>query len=104
MIDGVSIKDDPVRCKSVTAFIPDTPDLYHHLTGIAYINFIGDIFEVDQSTREELTRKYAEAFELTANLGDSISSYSHGMKQKLAIIAALIHSPKLLILDEPFVG
>ncbi len=104
LIDGISIKEDPVACKRVTAFIPDSPDLYEHLTGIAYINFIGDIFQIDQSTREALTKEYADAFQLTANLGDSISSYSHGMKQKLAIIAALIHSPKLLILDEPFVG
>lgn len=104
LIDGVSIKKDPVKCKRVTAYIPDNPDLYDHLTGIGYLNFIGDIFEVDKHDREQAIEKYAGALELTANLGDSISSYSHGMKQKLAIISALIHKPKLLVLDEPFVG
>lgn len=104
LIDGVSIKTDPVGCKMKTAFIPDNPDLYEHLTGIAYLNFIGDIYEVSKSERELLIKKHADDLELTDNLGDSISSYSHGMKQKLAIIAALIHKPKLLVLDEPFVG
>jgi ABC-2 type transport system ATP-binding protein len=104
LIDGISIKSDPVSCKKRTAYIPDNPDLYEHLTGIAYLNFIGDIYEVKKFDRETLIEKYADAFELTGNLGDTISSYSHGMKQKLAIIAALIHRPKLLILDEPFVG
>jgi len=104
LIDGVSIKRNPVYCKKVTAYIPDNPDLYEHLSGIAYLNFIGDIYEVEKSDRRHLIEKYADAFELTSNLGDSISSYSHGMKQKLAIISALIHSPKLLVLDEPFVG
>jgi ABC-2 type transport system ATP-binding protein len=103
-IDGLSIKKDPVACKKITAYIPDNPDLYEHLTGIGYLNFIGDIFEVNKFDRETLIEKYADAFELTSNLGDAISSYSHGMKQKLAIIAALIHRPKLLVLDEPFVG
>ncbi|MDF2944595.1 MAG: hypothetical protein K0S01_3453 [Herbinix sp.] len=103
-IDGISIKKDPVACKKRTAFIPDNPDLYEHLSGIGYLNFIGDIYEVNKFDRETLIEKYSDAFELTQNLGDSISSYSHGMKQKLAIIAALIHRPKLLILDEPFVG
>jgi ABC-2 type transport system ATP-binding protein len=104
IIDGISIKSDPVQCKRVTAYIPDSPDLYDHLTGIGYLNFIGDIFEVSKADREQVIGKYADAFELTPNLGDSISSYSHGMKQKLAIISALIHKPKLLVLDEPFVG
>lgn len=104
IIDGISIKIDPVQCKRVTAYIPDNPDLYDHLTGIGYLNFIGDIFEVSKSDREQAIGKYADAFELTPNLGDSISAYSHGMKQKLAIISALIHKPKLLVLDEPFVG
>lgn len=104
IIDGISIKKDPVECKQRTAYIPDNPDLYEHMTGIAYLNFIGDIFGVEKFDRETLIEKYADAFELTKNLGDSISSYSHGMKQKLAIISALIHRPKLLILDEPFVG
>ena len=104
LIDGVSIKKDPVKCKKVTAYIPDNPDLYDHLTGIGYLNFIGDIYEVGKADKEQAIEKYADALELTANLGDSISSYSHGMKQKLAIISALIHKPKLLVLDEPFVG
>jgi ABC-2 type transport system ATP-binding protein len=104
LIDGISIRKDPVACKRKFAYIPDNPDLYEHLTGIAYLNFIGDIFEISKKDREERIKKYADAFELTQNLGDSIASYSHGMKQKLAIISALIHKPKLLILDEPFVG
>lgn len=103
-INGISIRKDPVACKKITAYIPDNPDLYEHLTGIAYLNFIGDIYEVSKFDRETLVEKYADAFELTENLGDMISSYSHGMKQKLAIISALIHRPKLLVLDEPFVG
>ncbi|HHV10507.1 MAG TPA: ABC transporter ATP-binding protein [Clostridiales bacterium] len=104
IIDGMSIKEDPVACKQKLAYIPDNPDLYEHLSGIAYLNFIGDIYQVGKSQRRELISKYADAFELTPNLGDSISSYSHGMKQKLAIISALIHKPRLLVLDEPFVG
>ena len=103
-IDGISIKDNPVACKQKMAYIPDNPDLYEHLSGIAYLNFIGDIYQIEKAQRRERIEKYANAFELTANLGDSISSYSHGMKQKLAIISALIHKPKLLVLDEPFVG
>ncbi len=103
-IDHISIKKDPVACKKITAYIPDNPDLYEHLTGIGYLNFIGDIYEVNSTDRKALIGRYSDAFELTANLGDTISSYSHGMKQKLAIIAALIHRPKLLVLDEPFVG
>lgn len=103
-IDGVSLKKDPVGCKKKIAYIPDNPDLYEHLTGIQYLSFIGDIYEVSKADRELLTKKYADLFEITQNLGDNISSYSHGMKQKLAIIAALIHKPRLLILDEPFVG
>lgn len=104
IINGISIKKDAVACKKITAYIPDNPDLYEHLTGIQYLNFIGDIYAVPKAEREKLAKKYADDFELTQNLGDLISSYSHGMKQKLAIISALIHSPKLLILDEPFVG
>lgn len=103
-IDGISIKKDPIACKAVTAYIPDNPDLYDHLTGIQYLNFIGDLFNVSKIDRELLIRKYGDDFQITANLGDMISSYSHGMKQKLAIISALIHKPKLLVLDEPFVG
>lgn len=103
-IDGHSVKEEPVLCKSIIAYIPDNPDLYEHLTGIQYLNFIADIFGVSKEVRDERGKKYADAFEITSNLGDLISSYSHGMKQKLAIIAALIHKPKLFILDEPFVG
>ncbi|WP_429145643.1 ABC transporter ATP-binding protein [Anaerotaenia torta] len=103
-IDGISILKDPVACKQQIAYIPDNPDLYEHLTGIGYLNFISDIYGVSRSDREVLISRYSEAFELTGNLGDSIASYSHGMKQKLAIIAALVHRPRLLILDEPFVG
>lgn len=103
-IDGVSVKDDPLRCKSVTAYIPDNPDIYDYLTGIQYLNFIADIFGISKADREERIRKYAEAFELTSSLGDLVSTYSHGMKQKLTIISALIHEPRLMVLDEPFVG
>lgn len=103
-IDGVSIKKDPIKCKKQIAYIPDNPDLYESLTGIQYLNFIADIFEVSKEKREELIGKYGDDFEITKSFGDLISSYSHGMKQKLAIISALIHEPKLLILDEPFVG
>lgn len=103
-INGISVKKDPVACKKITAYIPDNPDLYDHLTGIQYLNFIGDLYSVSKSDRESLIRQYGDAFQITANLGDLISSYSHGMKQKLAIISALIHQPKLLVLDEPFVG
>ena len=103
-IDGHSVKDEPIQCKKITAYIPDNPDLYENLTGIQYLNFIADVFEISEAEREESIKKYAELFEITASLGDLISSYSHGMKQKLAIISALIHNPKLLVLDEPFVG
>ena len=103
-INGISIKKKPEKCKEQMAYIPDNPDLYEHLTGIQYLNFIGDIFKIKKQEREEAIKKYGDMFEITSNLGDLISSYSHGMKQKLAIISALIHKPKLLILDEPFVG
>jgi ABC-2 type transport system ATP-binding protein len=104
LIDHVSIKKDSLFCKSKIAYIPDNPDLYDHLTGISYLNFIADIFKVSKMDREKLIKKYSDEFELTQNLGDLISSYSHGMKQKLALISAFIHKPKLLLLDEPFVG
>lgn len=104
LIDGLSVKTDPVACKRITSYIPDNPDIYEHLTGIQYINFISDVYGVEKVLREELLRKYAGAFELTPSLGDLIGSYSHGMKQKLCIIAELMHSPKLMVLDEPFVG
>ncbi len=104
LVDGKDISKEPIACKKSFAYIPDNPDLYEYLTGIQYLNFIADIFEVPAAKRSEIIAKYADAFEITASLGDLISSYSHGMKQKLAIISALVHEPKLLILDEPFVG
>lgn len=103
-INGKSIKDDPIGCKKEIAYIPDNPDLYEFMTGIKYLNFIGDIFGVASSDRQEKIRKYADMFELTADLAQPISTYSHGMKQKLAIISAWLHNPKLIIMDEPFVG
>ncbi|WP_422658861.1 ABC transporter ATP-binding protein [Paenibacillus sp. EC2-1] len=103
-IDGISIRKDPLACKAVTAYIPDNPDIYEHLTGIQYLNFIGDLYSVSKANREARIQKYSDEFQITPHLGDMISSYSHGMKQKLAIISALIHKPKLLVLDEPFVG
>ncbi len=103
-IDGHSVKKEPIACKEITAYIPDNPDLYEHLTGIQYLNFIADVFKASRTEREERIKKYADMFEITASLGDMISSYSHGMKQKVAIISALIHQPKLMVLDEPFVG
>ncbi|MBQ2116872.1 MAG: ABC transporter ATP-binding protein [Lachnospiraceae bacterium] len=104
LIDGMSIKKEPLKCKSIMAYIPDNPDLYEYLTGIQYLNFIADIYDISVSDREQRIREEADSFEITGALGDLISSYSHGMKQKLAIIGALIHKPKLLVLDEPFVG
>ena len=103
-IDGHSVKEEPLVCKSLLAYIPDNPDLYEHLTGIQYLDFIADIFQVPSAVRTERIGEYAEQFGITESLGDLISSYSHGMKQKLAIISALIHKPRLLVLDEPFVG
>lgn len=103
-IDGHSVKEEPMECKKVTAYIPDNPDLYENLTGIQYLNFVADVFDISAADREERIKKYADTFEITEALGDLISSYSHGMKQKVAIISALIHEPKLLVLDEPFVG
>ena len=104
MIDGHSIKKEPVICKKMMAYIPDNPDLYEHMTGFQYINFIADLFEISTEIRRERIRKYSDLFEMTNHLSGMISSYSHGMKQRTAIISALVHSPKLLILDEPFVG
>lgn len=103
LIDGESIKKNPLACKQKIAYIPDNPDLYEFLKGIDYLNFVCDIYDVSEN-REELIRKYSDMFELTGFLGNTISTYSHGMKQKLAIIASLIHEPKILLLDEPFVG
>lgn len=104
LVNGCSVKRDPLSCKKEIAYIPDNPDLYEHLTGIQFLNFIGDIFRVEDRDRTERIKKYGGRLELTAALGDLISSYSHGMKQKLAICGAMVHEPKLLILDEPFVG
>ena len=103
-INGISIQENPLLCKEIFAYIPDNPDLYEYLTGIQYLNFIADIFRVPADVRQERITKYADAFEITSSLGDLLSSYSHGMKQKLALISAFLHEPKLLILDEPFVG
>lgn len=103
-VDGVSVKEDPLACKKKLAYIPDNPDLYEHLTGIQYLNFMGDIFGLTKDEREADIKKYGDLFEITKNFGDLVSSYSHGMKQKLAIIGALIHHPRLMVLDEPFVG
>lgn len=104
LIDGHSVKKEPVKCKQITAYIPDNPDIYENLTGIEYLNFISDVFGIKGKLREEHIRKYADIFGITDSLGDLIRSYSHGMRQKIAIISALIHEPKLLVLDEPFVG
>lgn len=103
-IDGTSITADPLKCKKEIAYIPDNPDIYEFMTGIKYLNFVADIFGVSAADRQEKIRKYAEIFELSSDLAQPISTYSHGMKQKLTIISAWIHSPKLIIMDEPFVG
>lgn len=103
-IDGTSVKADPLTCKKKLAYIPDNPDLYEFLSGIKYLNFIADVFRVDKETREAKIQELADAFEITADLAQPVSAYSHGMKQKLAIIAAFMHSPELIIMDEPFVG
>ncbi len=103
-IDGHSVKKEPIECKKITAYIPDNPDLYENLTGIQYLNFIADVFDIDSVTRQERIKEYGDKLEITSALGDPISSYSHGMKQKVAIISALIHDPKLIVMDEPFVG
>ena len=104
LIDGHSAKTEPVKCKLLTAYIPDNPDLYDYITGIQYLNYMADMFSVDREHREERIKKYAELFGITDSLGNLVSSYSHGMKQKLALIGAFLHEPKLLVLDEPFVG
>ena len=104
LIDGKSVRTAPLACKRDIAYIPDNPDLYDYMTGIKYLNFIADIFKVSAADRQTRIRKYADLFELTADLAQPIAAYSHGMKQKLAIIAAWLHQPKLIIMDEPFVG
>ena len=103
-VDGYSIKTEALACKKIMAYIPDNPDLYGFMTGIQYLNFIADIFEISSETRTITINNYAESFGLIDDLAQPISSYSHGMKQKLAIISALIHKPKLILMDEPFVG
>lgn len=103
-IDGMSVKDDPLACKRKIAYIPDNPDLYEFMSGIKYLNFVADVYKVDCLKRNELIHKYADLFEITNDLGQPISAYSHGMKQKLAIISAWIHEPDIIIMDEPFVG
>ena len=103
-IDGISLKKDPLACKRKLAYIPDNPDLYDFMSGIAYLNFVADIFGVEATARAERIKRFADMLELTADLAKPISAYSHGMKQKLAIISALIHEPKLIVMDEPFVG
>ena len=104
LIDGKSIQTDPLACKREIAYIPDNPDLYDYMTGIKYLNFIADVFSVSAQDRQTRIRKYADLFELTEDLAQPIAAYSHGMKQKLAIIAAWLHEPKLILMDEPFVG
>ena len=104
LVGGVSVRKDTIACKRQLAYLPDNPDLYDFMTGVKYLNFIGDVFGVGQAERRERIGRYGEMFALTHDLGQPISAYSHGMKQKLAIISALLHQPKLLILDEPFVG
>lgn len=103
-IDGISVRQDPLTCKRKLAYLPDDPRMYEFMTGVQYLNFIGDIFGVGEKERQERIRRYGELFELTADLAQPIGAYSHGMKQKLAVISALLHDPKLMVLDEPFVG
>lgn len=103
-INNISIKDNPIECKKLLAYIPDNPDLYDYMTGYQYLNFVSDIFKINVETRKERIKKYADLFEITKDLGNQINTYSHGMKQKLAIISAWIHNPQLVIMDEPFVG
>lgn len=103
-VDGISIKEDPLTCKKNIAYIPDNPDLYEYMTAIKYLNFIADVFELSEEERKEKIKKYADLFEITDSLSQPIASFSHGMKQKLALIAAWMHNPRLIIMDEPFVG
>lgn len=103
-VDGVSVKENPLSCKVKTAYIPDNPDLYDFMSGIQYLQFVADVFGVSKAARQEAIDKYADMFSLTGDLAQPIGSYSHGMKQKLAVISALLHEPRLIIMDEPFVG
>lgn len=104
LVCGISVRKDPIACKQRLAYIPDNPDLYDFMTGIQYLNFIADIFGVDAAKRQERIQKYGDLFELTSDLAAPISAYSHGMKQKLAIVSAWLHNPQLILMDEPFVG
>ena len=104
LINGTSIKKDPIECKKQIAFVPDNPETYEHMKAIDYINFICDMYDIDQETREKNIKKYAKLFDMDKKLNDTIDSYSHGMKQKIVLISALAHNPKVLIMDEPFVG
>ena len=104
LIDGMSIKEKPVECKKLMAYVPDNPETYEHMKAIDYINFICDMYDIDTETREKNIKKYAKIFEMEDKLGDTIDSFSHGMKQKIVLISALAHDPKILIMDEPFVG
>ena len=104
LIDGISIKDNPIECKKIMAFVPDNPETYEHMRAIDFINFICDMYDIDTKTREENIKKYSKIFDMEDKLGDTIDSYSHGMKQKIVLISALAHNPKILIMDEPFVG
>ena len=104
LIDGKSIKNDPIECKKLMAFVPDNPETYEHMKAIDYINFICDMYDIDQETRVKNIKKYAKLFDMDKKLNDTIDSYSHGMKQKIVLISALAHNPKILIMDEPFVG
>lgn len=104
LIDGMSIKENPVECKKLMAFVPDNPETYEHMKAIDYINFICDMYEIDTETRDKNIKKYAKIFDMEDKLNDTIDSYSHGMKQKVVLISALAHDPKILIMDEPFVG
>lgn len=103
-IDGMSVLENPIECKKITAYIPDNPDLYDFLSGIKYLNFVADVYGVDADTRERIISELSEKFDIKKDLGEKVGAYSHGMKQKLAIISAWLHSPKLIIMDEPFVG
>ena len=103
-VNGISVREDPLKCKKILSYIPDNPDVYEFMTGIQYLNFIADIYGVDSSVRQERIHRIADQLELTKDLNQSVGAYSHGMKQKLVIISALIHDPKLIIMDEPFVG
>ena len=103
-VNGISIKEKPIECKKIMAYLPDNPDLYDFMTGVKYLNFVADMYGMDGAYRENQINRYAEMFEIKENLAQTINSYSHGMKQKLAIISAFMHDPKLILMDEPFVG